>query len=85
MRFERAKFNRRDREGESAEEYITELYALSETCKFKDRRDEMLLDRLIVGIQDKGLSEKLQFDTDLTLEKAKKTIRRKEAVSRGVA
>ena len=81
VRFERAKFNRRDqREGESAEEYITELYALSETCEFKDRRDEMLLGRLIVGIRDKGLSEKLQFDTDLTLEKAKKTIRQKEAV-----
>ena len=79
--FERAKFNRRDqREGESAEEYITELYALIETCEFNELRDEMLRDRLIVGIRDKGLSEKLQLDTDLTLEKAKKTIRQKEAV-----
>ena len=79
--FERAKFNRRDhREGESAEEYITELYALIETCEFKDRRDEMLLDRLLVGILDKPLSEKLQLDTTLTLEKAKTAIRQKEAI-----
>ena len=81
VRFERAKFNRRDqRERELAKEYITELYALSETCEFKDRRYKMLLDRLLVGIRDKALSEKLQFDTDLTLEKAKKTIQQKEAV-----
>ena len=38
--FERAKFNRREQgEGESAEEYITELYALIETCEFNELRD----------------------------------------------
>ena len=39
----------------------------------------MLRDRL-VGIRDKSLSEKLQLDTELTLEKAKTTICQKEAV-----
>ena len=34
----------------------------------------------MVGIRDQSLSEKLQMDSDLTLEKAKKQIRQREAV-----
>ena len=72
--FERARFNRRcQKEGESAEQYITELYNLIE---FKD---EMLRDRLVVGIREVGLSEKMQTDSRLTLESAKTLIRQKEA------
>ena len=40
----------------------------------------MLCDRLVVGIRDAGISEKLQMDRELTLEKAKKLARQKEAV-----
>ena len=43
-------------------------------------RDEMLRDRLVIGIKDKELSEKLQLNVGLTLEIAKKKIRQKEAV-----
>ena len=35
----------------------------------------MIRDRLIVGIRDKSLSERLQMDAALTLEKAKTAIR----------
>ena len=40
----------------------------------------MLRDRLVVGIRDAAMSQKLQMDAELTLEKAKKAIRQKEAV-----
>ena len=40
----------------------------------------MIRDRLVVGIRDKSLSERLQMESDLTLEKAKKLIRQSEAV-----
>ena len=40
----------------------------------------MIRDRLVVGIRDMALSEKLQLDAELTLEKAKKAIRQREAV-----
>lgn len=43
-------------------------------------RDEMLRDCLDVGIRDKSLSEKLQLDATLTLEKVKTAIRQREAV-----
>ena len=49
-------------------------------CNYGDLKDEMFRDRLVVGIRDQELSEKLQLDSELTLEKAKKTIRQKEAV-----
>ena len=47
----------------------------------------MIKDRLVVGIRDKALSERLQLDAELTLEKAKTAIRQHEAVqdNRGVA
>jgi len=40
----------------------------------------MIRDRLVVGIQDLSLSEHLQLDPELTLEKAKKLVRQLEAV-----
>ena len=77
MIFERARFNRRNQmEGESVEQYITALYSLAENCEYA----EWIRDRLVVGIRDTSLSERLQMDPDLTLEKAKKTVRQKEAV-----
>ena len=40
----------------------------------------MLRDRIVVGIRDERLSAQLQMHADLTLEKAKKLVRQKEAV-----
>ena len=79
--FERARFNRRKQlEGESAEQYITHLYQLAENCDYGELKSEMIRDRLVVGIKDSALSENLQIDADLTLEKAKKRICQREAV-----
>ena len=79
--YERAIFNRRNQlPGESAEQYIMQLYRLAETCNYGDLEAEMIHDRLVVGIRNGQLSERLQLDPDLTLEKAKKVIRQQEAV-----
>ena len=43
-------------------------------------KEEMLRDRLVVGIRNAKVSETLQMQADLTLEEAKKTIWQKEAV-----
>ena len=77
--FERARFNRRRRrKGESAEECITVLYSYVETCAYGDLKEEMLRDRLVVGIKDTALSERLQLDAHLTLEKAKTAIHKRK-------
>ena len=79
--FERARFNRRNQlDGETAEQYIMELYRLAESCDYGDLKDEMIRDRLVVVVRDAVLSQQLQLDADLTLETAKKKIRQREAV-----
>ena len=68
---EHAKFNmRRQEEGESVNSIVTNLYALAEHCTYGELPDEMIRDRLVVKLQSVKLSEKLQLDAKLILEKA---------------
>ena len=71
------KFNHRYQlDGEMADQFITSLYSLAVRCT----KNEMIRDRLVVGIRNVVLSEKLQLHEELMLEKAKKAIRQQEAV-----
>ncbi|XP_064468421.1 uncharacterized protein K02A2.6-like [Ornithodoros turicata] len=79
--FERARFNQRSQlEHEAVEEFVTDLHRLAESCDFGSLKDELIRDRLVVGLRDKNLSEKLQLDANLTLEKAVNTARQSETV-----
>ena len=79
--FERAKFNQRKQEdGESVDAFITALYSLSEHCNYGELHDEMIRDRIVVGIRDATLAEKLQLDAELTLDRAVTRVRQAEAV-----
>ena len=79
--FERAKFNqRRQEDGETVDAFITDLYRLAEFCDYKVLQGEMIRDRIVVGIRDSQLSEKLQMDPNLTLEKAVAQSRQAESV-----
>ena len=81
--FERVKFNqRRQEEGESVDSFITSLYCLAEHCGYGALHNEMIRDRIVVGLQDAALSEKLQMDKDLTLDKAVASARQREAVKK---
>ena len=72
--FERARFNRcYQRPGESAEQYIMELYNLAANCNYGEMEQEMIRDRLVVGIRDRNLSKTLQLDPKLTLEREGQT------------
>lgn len=79
--FECAQFNHRNQlESESTEQYITELYKLAENCKYGEMKEELIRDRSVVGTKDSKLSEQLQLESNLTLEKAKTKIRQQEAI-----
>ena len=52
------------------------LYELVQHCDYGEMKDEMIRDRLVVGIRDSSLSEKLQLDPALILAKAKKLFAR---------
>ena len=49
---------------------MTELYALSETCNYGELTNEMIHDRIVIGIRDNAVAERLQIDPELTLDKA---------------
>ena len=81
MIYERAKFNlRRQEPGESVDSFITSLYGLAEHCGYSGLHDEMIRDRIVVGLRDARLSEKLQLDAKLSLDKAVAQVRQAEAV-----
>ena len=80
--FERAKFNqRRQEEGETVDTFITALHALPNTVIFT-LTDKMIRDRIVVGLLDAKLSEKLQLDPELMLPKAVNQARQSEAVKK---
>ncbi|CAK6984777.1 hypothetical protein LDENG_00184280, partial [Scomber scombrus] len=69
--YERAKFNKRSQEvGESAEHFIMDVHKMAEYCNYGDLREEMIRDRIVVGIRDAGLSERLQLNAKLDLATA---------------
>ncbi|UYV60230.1 K02A2.6-like [Cordylochernes scorpioides] len=79
--YERAKFNSRIQEDrEPVDEFITSLYKLADSCEFEGLREQLIRDRIVVGVRDKALSERMQLDSELTLEKAVKIVRQQEAV-----
>ncbi|UYV64896.1 K02A2.6-like, partial [Cordylochernes scorpioides] len=79
--YERAKFNSRIQEDrEPVDEFITSLYKLANSCEFEGLHEQLIRDRIVVGVRDKALSERMQLDSELTLEKAVKLVRQQEAV-----
>lgn len=81
--YERACFNRRNQEpGESVESFITAVHTLAEHCEFGALREELIRDRIVVGIRDAKLSENLQLDPDLTLERAIVKVKQSAAIKK---
>ncbi len=62
--YERAKFNSRKQEpDEPVNDFITALNALSEHCAFETLREELIRDRISVGLKDAKLSERATSTT----------------------
>ncbi|XP_067040983.1 uncharacterized protein [Acropora muricata] len=71
--FERARFNKRVQGAqESVIDFIEILFTLAETCQFRTLKEELIRDRIVVGIRNAVLSQKLMQDDTLTLDKAVK-------------
>eukprot|EP00731_Ephydatia_muelleri_P020339 Em0013g66a len=67
-------------EGEPVEQYVLSLHSLARNCEYGTLQEELIRDRIVIGIRDKALSRRLQLDADLTLEKAMRLVRQNEAV-----
>lgn len=77
---ERVKFNKRVQQpGEPIDSFIQDLYRIADDCEYGVLKNELIRDRIIVGVLDDALSDKLQSNTKLTLDDAVKLSRQSEA------
>ena len=77
---ERVKFNRRvQQQGESVDVFIQDLYRLVEHCEYGELREQLLRDRIVVGVIDDALSDRIQAQADLTLDQSVQISRQAEA------
>lgn len=66
--FERFKFNSCiQKPEEPVEKFITRLHKLAENCDFGALKDELIRDRIVVGMLDRKTSERLQLMEKLSL------------------
>ncbi|XP_074624378.1 uncharacterized protein LOC141882321 [Acropora palmata] len=81
--FERYRFNQRVQEaGETYDQYRTALRKLAESCEFANiTPDEILRDKLIFGIRDDKVRERLLRESQLTLQKADEICRAAESTA----
>ena len=78
---EHTKFNEHSQlPDKPVEQFIASLYNLTADCNFGELKDKLIHDRIVVGIRDASLSERLQIDLEMMLKKAKTVVQKREAV-----
>lgn len=82
----RFEFHRCSQQGESIDVYLMKLRRLAEGCDFGTQRDSLIRDKLLFGLDDTSLRDKLMREADrvLTLEYVIKAVRVNE-VSKATA
>ena len=69
--YERFVFNeRKQKETESFNSFLSSIKQLAKSCKFGDLKNELIRDRIICGLKDPDLKKLLLKKPNLTLEKA---------------
>ena len=63
-------FTCNQKQGETIDQYVTELRSRSKSCEFGDLTESLIKDRIVCGIPDNVLRERLLREQDLSLEKA---------------
>ena len=77
---ERARFNtRKQTPEESVGTFIQDLYRIAEDCDYGTLKDQLIRDRIVVGVLDDTLSDRLQAKSDLTLADAVRMSRQAKA------
>ncbi len=62
--------NRMQKEGETIEQYVTDLRLKSQSCNFESLSDSMIRDQIVIVILDKKIRRQLLGEAELTLDKA---------------
>ena len=81
--YERYVFNSCEQnQGESVDSYVTRLRKFASSCKFGTLTDELICDKLVIGIIDRGTKGKLLREKSFTLDKAIDIARSNEITSK---
>ena len=76
----RARFNQRvQKPGETVNTFIQDLYQIAEHCEYGILKDNLIRDRIAVGVLDEALSDRLQMKSDLKLAEAVQMTHQAEA------
>ena len=68
---ERANFNqRKQKPGEPIDNFIQDLHKLAAECEYGNLKEELIRERIVVGVLSDSLSEELQAKPKLTLSLA---------------
>ena len=70
------------RQGETVSKYVSELRALAQWCNFGESLENMLRDRLVVGIDNEAIQRRLLSETTLTFTKALELAQNLEAAAK---
>lgn len=77
---ERFNFNSRSQDPcETFDNFVTDLRKLVKSCEYETQQDKVLRDRIVLGISDKSLQERLLRSSDLSLDKTIEFCRAAEA------
>lgn len=69
-------------EGVSIDHYFQELKKLAKSCNFGEQVESMIRDRIVLGVRDKDLQEKLLGTKKLTISRAVEIAKNSEAVKK---
>jgi hypothetical protein len=75
-------WDRRQRGGESNEEFIREVYKLGELCNYQDKLPEQIRDQLCHGMTDRKMAVEIGANSVLKLENVLQRLRCKQAILR---
>lgn len=77
--FERFKFFSCNQvEGQSIDSYVTSLKLLASSCEFENQTESLIRDRIVLGLRDSLLQERLLREPDVSLKKAIDFVRANE-------
>ena len=83
--FERHRFWTRDQQdGESIDQWVTNLKTKATACEFGEQRDPLIRDKIVFGLKDDRVKERLLREPNLSMPKAIDICRAAEATKQQV-
>ena len=77
-------YMRNQQQGETVEQFVTDLKLKAKTCAFGDMSDSMIRDRIVLGIASQRVRERLLREDNLNLANAVKICQAAEATQRQI-